>query len=94
MYAFDSTLNISPEKTSKVLNKTTPGNPTINKVTTKKETVTSKGGSEKIGQGTVDTKWNSKVKIKAQKKGSVLKLYAQDPLIRLKVELLRFFKAD
>ncbi|WP_375088857.1 Ig-like domain-containing protein [Peribacillus sp. RS7] len=35
-------------------------------------------GSKKIGQGIADSQGNYKVKIKAQKKGSTLKLYAQD----------------
>jgi hypothetical protein len=35
-------------------------------------------GSKKIGQGVVDSRGNYKVKIKAQKKGSTIAVYAQD----------------
>ena len=88
VYAIDTAGNKSGSKTVKVIDKTAPSVPTVNKITSKSVTVTGKGekgasiyiynGSKKIGQGIVDSQGNYKVKIKAQKKGSSLKVYAQD----------------
>ncbi|MFE4432072.1 Ig-like domain-containing protein, partial [Peribacillus butanolivorans] len=86
--AKDTSGNKSGSKKVKVIDKTAPSVPTVNKITSKTVTVTGKGekgasiyiynGSKKIGQGIVDSRGNYKVKIKAQKKGSTLKVYAQD----------------
>ncbi|WMX58054.1 Ig-like domain-containing protein [Peribacillus sp. R9-11] len=88
VYAKDTSGNKSGSKKVKVIDKTAPSVPTVNKITSKTVTVTGKGekgasiyiynGSKKIGQGIVDSRGNFKVKIKAQKKGSSLKVYAQD----------------
>ncbi|MED3911882.1 Ig-like domain-containing protein [Peribacillus simplex] len=88
VYAKDVSWNKSSSKTVKVMDKTAPPVPTVNKITSKTVTVTGKSekgasifiynGSKKIGQGIVDSRGNYKVKIKAQKKGSTIKVYAQD----------------
>ncbi|MEJ9231930.1 Ig-like domain-containing protein [Peribacillus butanolivorans] len=81
VYAIDASGNKSSSKTVKVIDKTAPPVPTVKKITSKTVTVTGKGengASKKIGQGVVDNKGNYKVEIKAQKKGSSLKVYAQD----------------
>ncbi|MES1040744.1 Ig-like domain-containing protein, partial [Peribacillus simplex] len=88
VYAVDTAGNKSASKTVKVIDKTAPSISTVNKITSKTLTVTGKSekgatiyiynGSKKIGQGIVDSRGNYKVKIKAQKKGSTLKVYAQD----------------
>ncbi|WP_186763853.1 Ig-like domain-containing protein [Planomicrobium sp. CPCC 101079] len=88
VYAIDPAKNKSGSKTVKVIDKTAPAAPSVNKVTSKSTTITGKGekaatvliynGSKKIGQGTVDSKGSFKVKIKAQKKGSSLKVCIQD----------------
>ncbi|WKA53985.1 Ig-like domain-containing protein [Planococcus shixiaomingii] len=88
VYAIDPAKNKSGSKTVKVLDKTAPPTPTINKVTSKSTTISGKAeksatvlvynGSKKIGQGTVDSKGNFKVKITLQKKGSSLKVSVQD----------------
>ncbi|MED3983566.1 Ig-like domain-containing protein [Peribacillus simplex] len=90
VYAKDVSGNKSSSKTVKVMDKTAPPVPTVNKITSKTVTVTGKSekgasiyiynGSKKIGQGVVDSRGNYKVKIKAQKKGSTIKVYAQDKL--------------
>ncbi|MFF2498504.1 Ig-like domain-containing protein [Peribacillus sp. NPDC058075] len=86
--AVDTAGNKSASKTIKVIDKTAPSVPTVNNITSKTVTVTGKGekgasiyiynGSKKIGQGIVDSRGYFKAKIKAQKKGSSLKVYAQD----------------
>ncbi|MCO0600271.1 Ig-like domain-containing protein [Peribacillus butanolivorans] len=88
VYALDASGNKSVSKPVKVIDKTPPSVLTVNKITSKTVTVTGKSekgasiyiynGSKKIGQGVVDSKGNYKVKIKAQKKGSTIKVYAQD----------------
>ncbi|MDM5358805.1 Ig-like domain-containing protein [Peribacillus sp. ACCC06369] len=88
VYATDTSGNKSGSKTVKVIDKTPPSTPTVNNITSKTVTVTGKGekgasiyiynGSKKIGQGIVDSRGYFKAKIKAQKKGSSLKVYAQD----------------
>ncbi|WP_437750607.1 Ig-like domain-containing protein [Staphylococcus shinii] len=74
--------------TKKVIDRTAPKTPTINKLTTKSKVVSGKGGknsivyiyrgSTKIGQATVDAKGNYKLNIKAQKKGTKLTIYNVD----------------
>ncbi|MEJ9231929.1 Ig-like domain-containing protein [Peribacillus butanolivorans] len=88
VYAKDASGNKSSNRIVKVIDKTAPPVPTVNKITSKTVTVTGKSekgasiyiynGSKKIGQGVVDSRGNYKVKIKAQKKGSTKKVYAQD----------------
>ncbi|MFK9116247.1 Ig-like domain-containing protein [Peribacillus frigoritolerans] len=88
VYAKDASGNKSSNRIVKVIDKTAPPVPTVNKITSKTVTVTGKSekgssiymynGSKKIGQGVVDSRGNYKVKIKAQKKGSTIKVYAQD----------------
>lgn len=88
IYAKDASGNKSSSRAVKVIDKTAPPVPTVNKITSKTVTVTGKSekgasiyiynGSKKIGQGVVDSRGNYKVKIKAQKKGSTIKVYAQD----------------
>lgn len=88
IYIVDTAGNKSASKTVKVIDKTAPPVPTVNKITSKTVTVTGRSengasiyiynGSKKIGQGIVDSRGNYKVKIKAQKKDSALKIYAQD----------------
>ena len=88
VYSLDAAKNKSGTKTVKVLDKTAPSTPSVNKVTSKTTTVTGKAeksatvsvynGSKKLGSGKADSKGNYKVKIKAQKKGSTLKVYASD----------------
>ncbi|MBK5458941.1 Ig-like domain-containing protein [Peribacillus sp. TH27] len=88
VYAIDASGNRSSSKTVKVIDKTAPPVPTVNKITSKTVTVSGKSekgasiyiynGSKKIGQGVVDSRGNYKVKIKAQKKGSTVSVYAQD----------------
>lgn len=88
VYAVDRSGNQSASKTVKVIDKTAPAAPTVNKISSKTSIVTGKGekgalifiynGKNKIGQGSVDSNGNYKVKIKVQKKGSALTIYAQD----------------
>lgn len=88
VYAKDASGNKSSSRAVKVIDKTAPPVPTVNKITSKTVTVTGKSekgasiyiynGSKKIGQGVVDSRGNYKVKIKAQKKGAIIKVYAQD----------------
>ncbi|MGK7376373.1 Ig-like domain-containing protein [Planococcus sp. 1R117A] len=87
-HAIDPAKNKSSNKNVKVVDKTAPTVPTVNSISSKTTAVSGKAeksaalfiynGTKKIGQGTVDSKGNFKVKITAQKKGSSLKLYAQD----------------
>ncbi|EGA90857.1 modifier protein of major autolysin LytC [Planococcus donghaensis MPA1U2] len=88
VYAIDLAKNKSAIRTTKVVDKTAPSVPTVNNVTSKSTTVSGKGekaatvliynGKKKVGQGTVDSKGNFKVKISAQKKGSSLNIQLQD----------------
>jgi ribosomal protein L9 len=88
VYAKDASGNKSSSRAVKVIDKTAPPVPTVNKLTSKTVTVTGKSekgasiyiynGSKKIGQGAVDSRGNYKVKIKSQKKGSTIKVYAHD----------------
>lgn len=80
VYVVDPAGNKSGSKSVKVIEKTAPSVPTVNKITSKTVTVTVTGksengasiyifnGSKKIGQGIVDSRGNYKVKIKAQKR--------------------------
>ncbi len=88
VYAVDMAGNKSKSNRVKVIDKTPPVVPTVNKITSKTVTVSGKGesvatiyiynGNKKIGQGIVDRRGNYKVKIELQKTGSTLKIYAQD----------------
>lgn len=80
--------NNTSSTTKKVVDKTAPNIPSINKVTSKSKTVTGKGeksatvyiynGKTKIASTTVNSKGQYKVSIKPQKKGSKLSVYAKD----------------
>lgn len=77
-------------KTVKVSNidKSAPGKPSVNKVTSKSKTVTGKAeknatayvykGSKQLGKATVNSKGAYTVKIAAQKKNTKLSVYVQD----------------
>ncbi|WP_340373548.1 Ig-like domain-containing protein [Peribacillus sp. FSL E2-0218] len=88
VYAVDSVDNKSGSKTVKVIDKTAPSVPSVNKILSNTVSVTGKSekgasiyiynGSKKLGQGIVDSRGYYKVKIKAQKKDSTIKIYAQD----------------
>lgn len=86
--ATDAEGNVSPEKMVKVADKTAPGVPTVNKVTAKTTAVTGKAepgstvyvmkSKSTLGKAVANSKGNYSVKIKAQKKGVSLSVYAQD----------------
>ncbi|MFC0187194.1 Ig-like domain-containing protein [Fictibacillus aquaticus] len=86
--ATDKAGNISSPKEVKVLDKTPPAIPTVNKVTYKTTTITGKAeksatiyvyrGTTYLGKAIADSKGAFKVKIKAQKKGTSLSVYAKD----------------
>ncbi|MED1439882.1 Ig-like domain-containing protein [Aeribacillus composti] len=88
VYAVDKAGNKSKETKVKVVDKTPPPAPSVNKVTSKSKKVTGKAekgatiriyrGSKLIGKGTVSAKGTFSVSIPAQKKGTVLKVYAID----------------
>ncbi|MEG6573667.1 Ig-like domain-containing protein [Caldibacillus debilis] len=88
VYAVDKAGNKSKETKVKVVDKTPPPAPSVNKVTSKSKKVTGKAekgatiyiyrGSKLIGKGTVSAKGTFSVAISAQKKGTVLKVYAID----------------
>ncbi|WP_020153680.1 Ig-like domain-containing protein, partial [Caldibacillus debilis] len=88
VYAVDKAGNKSKETKVKVVDKTPPPAPSVNKVTSKSKKVTGKTekgatiyiyrGSKLIGKGTVSAKGTFSVAISAQKKGTVLKVYAID----------------
>lgn len=88
LYTVDAKGNKSASTTVKVLDKTPPGIPVVNKVTSKSVYVTGKAEKnakvyiynkkKKVGEGTVNSKGHYKVKIKAQKKSSTLSVYAKD----------------
>ncbi|MFD2618626.1 Ig-like domain-containing protein, partial [Terrilactibacillus laevilacticus] len=87
-YATDKSKNQSSGTTFKVVDKTAPGTPTINKVTYKSTTVTGKAekgatvylynGSKYLGKATVNSKGTYSIKIKKQKKNSTLKVLVKD----------------
>ncbi|GHI00407.1 Ig-like domain-containing protein [Neobacillus kokaensis] len=86
--ATDKAGNVSIAKSVKVIDKTAPAKPSVNKVTSKSTKVT--GSTEKastvyvyrgktyLGKDVADSKGKYSVKIKAQKKGAVLTIYAVD----------------
>ncbi|MDR6999071.1 Ig-like domain-containing protein [Neobacillus niacini] len=86
--AADQAGNVSKETIVKVVDKTAPGKPSINKVTSKSTYVTGKAevGStvslynEKnyLGKAVADSKGNYKIKMKAKKKGTSLTVFAKD----------------
>ncbi|WP_339184429.1 Ig-like domain-containing protein [Bacillus sp. FSL R5-0416] len=88
VYAVDSAGNKSGTKSLKVLDKTVPSAPSVNKVTTKTTTITGKGEkyttvyvynkSKKVGTAKLDKKGQYKVKIKKQKKNVRLTIYLKD----------------
>lgn len=88
VFAVDLAGNKSKSPIVKVIDRTPPVVPTVNKITSKTVTVSGKGetaatiyiynGNKKIGQGIVDRGGNYKVKINLQKTGSTVKVYAQD----------------
>jgi len=88
VYAVDASGNQSKSKQVTVLDRTPPATPIVNKITNTSKMISGKAesnakvfvyyNSKKIAEGNADSKGNFKVKIKAQKKGSVLKVYAQD----------------
>ncbi|MEK4649458.1 Ig-like domain-containing protein [Exiguobacterium sp. FSL W8-0210] len=88
IYAVDVSRNKSVNKQIVVLDRTPPKIFVLNKVTTISKFVSGKAeknskiliynGSKKIGDGNVDSKGNFNVKIKNQKRDSILKVYAQD----------------
>ncbi|MFC7395033.1 Ig-like domain-containing protein [Scopulibacillus cellulosilyticus] len=87
-YATDKGGNQSQGATFKVIDKTPPTQPTVNKVTSKSTVVTGKAekgstvylynGSKYLGKATANSKGNYSIKIQKQKKGTTLKLYAKD----------------
>jgi hypothetical protein len=86
--AKDKAGNTSKARNITVKDVTPPSTPTVNKITSKSQSVTGKAekeatvyifnGSKKLGQALVDSKGNFNVKIKAQKKGTKLTIYAED----------------
>ena len=86
--ANDKAGNISAARIVKVIDKTPPGVPTVSKVTYKSRYIT--GKAEKgatvyiyksktfIGKGVSDSRGNFSIKITAQKKGTLLTIYAKD----------------
>lgn len=86
--AEDKGRNVSGPKSIKVADKTAPAMPTVNKVTTKSTSITGKAeksatvyvynGKIKLGQAIANAQGNYIVKIKVQKKGTVLSIYAVD----------------
>ncbi|QKE74297.1 transglycosylase SLT domain-containing protein [Arthrobacter citreus] len=86
--ATDKAGNVSANKSLKVLDKTAPAVPTVNKVTTKSRTVTGSAekyatvkvyrGSTLIGHATVNSSGRFSVSIKAQSANTSLKVYAVD----------------
>ncbi|WP_214803211.1 Ig-like domain-containing protein [Exiguobacterium sp. ERU656] len=88
LYAVDLSKNRSASKQIIVLDRTPPTIFAVNKVTNTSKTVSGKAeknsrmliysGSTLLGDGDADLRGNFKVKIKAQKRGSILKVLAQD----------------
>ncbi|KYC64511.1 hypothetical protein B4099_1027 [Heyndrickxia coagulans] len=87
-YATDKAGNTSSGRSFKVADKTAPGTPTAGTVTHKSTKVTGKSekyatvyiynGSHYIGKSTASSKGRYTIRIKKQKKGSTLKIYAKD----------------
>ncbi|WP_246017766.1 Ig-like domain-containing protein [Mesobacillus subterraneus] len=85
VYARDKAKNIGPEKTVKVLDKTAPYSPRITDVfpeisgnAEKGSTVYIYNGKKLLGKQKVTNKGEFSIGVKAQKKGSTLKVYARD----------------
>jgi hypothetical protein len=88
IYATDLAGNKSSAATIKVADKTAPNKPIVNKVTSRSAYVTGKAekganvfvykGNSYIGKATADSKGAFKIKIKAQKKGTHLIIFAKD----------------
>ena len=88
LYAVDTSGNQSRIKQISVLDRTSPLSPSVNKVSTKSTTVSGRAENDSsiliyvksklVAKGTVSSKGNFKVKIKKQKKGTVLTVYVQD----------------
>ncbi|WP_158555952.1 Ig-like domain-containing protein [Peribacillus glennii] len=86
--ATDEAGNVSKAKAVKVIDKTAPGTPAVNKVTYKSTFVTGKAekgatvyiynGKTYVNKAVADSKGKFKVKIKVQKKGSSLTILAKD----------------
>ncbi|MEH7097803.1 Ig-like domain-containing protein, partial [Neobacillus vireti] len=88
IYVQDAAGNRSGATAVKVLDKNPPSPPTVNTITSKTIYITGKAepnstvyiynGNKIIGSGKVDGKGNFKIKIASQRKGTILKIYAQD----------------
>jgi hypothetical protein len=88
IYVQDKAGNKSSSTSVKVADKTPPGTPTVNRITTKTVYVTGKAetgstvyiynGSKLLGKGKVSSKGTFKIKIKPQKRNTTLKIYAKD----------------
>lgn len=86
--ATDLAGNVSPAANVLVADKTAPAKPTVNSITSKTTYVTGKAeegakvyiykGKILLAKGTVNAKGTYKIKIKAQKKGTTLTIYAYD----------------
>ncbi|MEH7348155.1 Ig-like domain-containing protein [Gottfriedia acidiceleris] len=88
VYIVDTAGIRSGDRYTTVIDKIPPAAPTVNKITSKSTSITGKteasatvsayNGSKLIGSAKADSKGNFKIKIKAQKKGSTIKVYAVD----------------
>jgi len=88
VYAEDKVKNKSKDVIVTVKDKTAPGTPTVNKVTTKTTSISGKAekgatvylykGSSYIGKNVVNKNGSYKINMKKQKKNTTLTLYAQD----------------
>ncbi|WNB92511.1 Ig-like domain-containing protein [Bacillus sp. NEB1478] len=86
--AKDKAGNISKPKVTKIIDKTPPAVPTVNKVTTKSTYVTGKAengatvyvyrGTSYLGKAVADSTGSFKVSIKPQKKDKMLSVHAKD----------------
>ncbi|NHC40780.1 alkaline phosphatase [Bacillus sp. MM2020_1] len=84
----DEAGNVSTAKSIKVVDKTAPAKPSVNKVTYKSTIVTGKAeigstvyvynGKKFVSKAVVDTKGNYKIKVKTQKKRTTLTIFALD----------------
>ncbi|HET6873057.1 MAG TPA: Ig-like domain-containing protein, partial [Sporolactobacillaceae bacterium] len=87
-YATDKAGNKSAGQTFKVVDKTPPGTPTVNKVTTRSTSVSGKAeqgatvylysGHHYLGKATASSKGYYKIGMHKQKKGTKLSVYAKD----------------
>ncbi|WP_082797501.1 Ig-like domain-containing protein [Neobacillus drentensis] len=84
----DEAGNVSTARSIKVVDKTAPAKPSVNKVTYKSTIITGKAeigstvyvynGKKFVSKAVADTKGNYKVKIKTQKKSTTLTIFALD----------------